>query len=139
MFFAVLTACILITENIYINSIYFTAITCETTLGGLISSDEKHIDVGPTRTVLSGEVQRIFLCLLFCHARQNCSIYQIVELKKTAICFFCYSRIYRYCIFPPIFCIIHCGQCLIIKYVIHQYYVQPIILHILQSCYARQY
>ena len=44
----------LITENIYINSVYFAAITYERTLVGLINSDQKHIDVGPTRTVLSG-------------------------------------------------------------------------------------
>ena len=30
------------------------AITCKTTLAGLINSDQKHIDVGLTRTVLSG-------------------------------------------------------------------------------------
>ena len=30
---------ILITGNIYINSIYFAAMTCETTLVGLINSD----------------------------------------------------------------------------------------------------
>ena len=43
-----------ITENIYINSIYFAAITCETTLAGLINSDQKHIiDVCLTRIVLS--------------------------------------------------------------------------------------
>ena len=44
-----------ITENIYINSVYFAAITCETTLAGLIDSDQKHIDVGPTGAVLSGQ------------------------------------------------------------------------------------
>ena len=38
-----------ITESIYINSIYFAGITCETTLAGLINSDQKHIDVGPTQ------------------------------------------------------------------------------------------
>ena len=43
-----------ITENNYINLIYFAAMTCETTLAGLINFDQKHIDVGPTRTVLSG-------------------------------------------------------------------------------------
>ena len=43
-----------IRENIYINSIFFAAITCETTLARLINSDQKHIDVGPTLTVLSG-------------------------------------------------------------------------------------
>ena len=45
---------VLITENIYINSIYFAAMTCEITLAGLINSDQKHIDVGPTRIALSG-------------------------------------------------------------------------------------
>ena len=45
-----------ITENIYINSIYFAAITCEKTLAGWMNSDQKHIDAGPTRTVLSGLV-----------------------------------------------------------------------------------
>ena len=46
-----------ITENIYINSIYFAAITCKTTLAELINSDQKHNDVGPTRTVLSGKLR----------------------------------------------------------------------------------
>ena len=41
-----------ITENIYINSIYFAVIACETTLTGLINSNQKHIDVGPTRTAM---------------------------------------------------------------------------------------
>ena len=45
---------ILITKNIYINSIYFATKTCETTVAGLINFSQKHIDVGPTRTVLSG-------------------------------------------------------------------------------------
>ena len=44
-----------ITKNIDINSIYFAALTCETTLVGLINYDQKHIEVGPTRTVLSGK------------------------------------------------------------------------------------
>ena len=43
-----------IIENIYINSIYFAAITYETTLTELIHSNQKHIDVVPTRTALSG-------------------------------------------------------------------------------------
>ena len=45
-----------VTENIYTNSIYFSAITCETTLVGLIHSDQKHIDVGLTHTVLPGYI-----------------------------------------------------------------------------------
>ena len=43
-----------IMDTIYIISIYFAVITCETTLAGLINSDQKHIGVSPTRTVLSG-------------------------------------------------------------------------------------
>ena len=42
-----------ITTNICTRSIYFTAITCEMTLEGLISSDQKHIDVDRACTVLS--------------------------------------------------------------------------------------
>ena len=47
---------ILITENIYINSIYFAAVTCKTTLAGLINSDQQRIDGGPTHTVLAGTI-----------------------------------------------------------------------------------
>ena len=43
-----------ITENIYIKLVYFAALAYETTLAGLINSDYEHIDVDPTRTVLSG-------------------------------------------------------------------------------------
>ena len=41
-----------ITENIYVDSIYFAAIACETTLAELRITDQKHIDVSTTRTVL---------------------------------------------------------------------------------------
>ena len=43
-----------ITGNNYLNSVNFAAITCEITLAGLINSDNKHIDIGPSLTVLSG-------------------------------------------------------------------------------------
>ena len=57
---------ILITENIYIKSIYFAVIHCDTTLAGLINSHEKHIDAGPTRTVLSRMLCRAYICVLIC-------------------------------------------------------------------------
>ena len=45
----------LITEDIYLKSIYIEAITCEKNVGRTDKSRPRNIfDVGPTRTVLSG-------------------------------------------------------------------------------------
>ena len=56
-----LFCCIYTLISLYFNNrkyIYwlnnFAVITCETTLAGRINSDQYHIDVGPTRTMLSG-------------------------------------------------------------------------------------
>ena len=53
-FHALVSLYLSIKANIYINSIYISAMTCETTLAGLINSAQTHIDAGLTRTVLFG-------------------------------------------------------------------------------------
>ena len=75
-----------ITEKLYINSIYFAAITCETTLAGLINSDQKHTDVGPTRTVLFGMLF-IFKNIEFVPISITLSIYVVNTVEELQLDF----------------------------------------------------